>query len=85
MPRLTEALFGGQRHQIDHTCILFGEIDGHYFDTQACVVDQIGADESGRQIDVLFGTLAMQLYSIHLDMLNERLDLTHDTTEFIEF
>jgi hypothetical protein len=76
---------GGGQHTIREICDVEALIDGHPCFFQACVLDEIGHDEDGREIDLLFGALAMQKWSIRLDLKNERLDLSHFTTEFLEF
>jgi hypothetical protein len=76
---------GGGKHVIGEVCNVQARLDGHPFHFQARVLDEIGHDEDGREIDVLFGALAMQEWSIRLDLKNERLDLSHFTTEFLEF
>ena len=76
---------GGNRHQIHQACLLFAEIDGRWIQTNANVIDEIGVDENGRQIDVLLGALATQQWGINLDLQREELDFTHYTTDFVEF
>jgi hypothetical protein len=49
------------------------------------VIDRIGRDEEGIRIEILFGALAMQQWSIRPIPDTERLDLTHYPEEFIEF
>ncbi|MBI3466907.1 MAG: retropepsin-like domain-containing protein [Planctomycetes bacterium] len=76
---------GGKVHKVDEVCLVFAEIDGHKLEFRASVVDEIGTDEDGRAIDVLFGAIAMQLWGIKLDLQSERLDLSHFATDFVEF
>ena len=83
VPR-TSAL-GGQVHKVEEICLVFARLEGHPLEFQASVLESIGKDEDGRSIEVLFGALAMQLWSIKLDPQNERLDLSHFTGEFVEF
>ena len=78
-------MLGGKNHQITRTCIVIADIEGRSLDFQAWVIDEIGIDEDGRRIDVLFGALAMQLWGIKLDLPNERIDFTHFSTEFVEY
>lgn len=85
LPQPRETLLGGKSHSIEQTCIVIAEIEGHPVDFQAWVIDEIGRDEDGRTIDVLFGALAMQLWGIKLDVPNEKLDFSHYTREFIEY
>jgi hypothetical protein len=49
------------------------------------IIDEIGKDEDGKPIEVLFGALAMQQWGIRLVLAEERLDLTHYPKEFVEF
>ena len=60
-------------------------VEGNPVEFQANVIDEIGKDEEGRSIDVLFGAIAMQLWGIKLDVPAEKLDLTHLTHDFVEF
>ncbi|MBI3824322.1 MAG: hypothetical protein HY289_16775 [Planctomycetes bacterium] len=53
--------------------------------TDAVVIDDIGMDEDGKPIEILFGALAMQHWGIRLVLAEERLDLTHYPKEFVEF
>ena len=76
---------GGKVHRVRKTCLLEAEIQGHPIDLHARVLDEIGADEDGKPIEILFGALAMQEWGISLDLQAERLDLTHYTTDFVEF
>ena len=85
LPQSRQIKLGGANHQITETCIVVADVSGHSLDFQAWVIDEIGRDENGRQIDVLFGALAMQLWNIRLDMRNERLDLSRSSTDFVEF
>ena len=66
-------------------CLLVASVEGHPLEFQASVIDTIGQDEDGREIDVLFGALAMQLWGIRLDLPNERLDFSHFAHDFLEF
>ena len=66
-------------------CALMARIQNHWVQTHARVVDEIGKDDRDKPIEVLFGALAMQEWGIELDLKNERLDMTHYPTEFVEF
>ena len=69
-----------------HTAaILEGEIEGHPITTHALVLDEIGKDENGRPIEILFGALAMQQWGIRPVPDEDRLDLSHYSDEFVEF
>jgi hypothetical protein len=79
------AILGGKTHRINQVCVLMAEIEGHPVHTLARVIDEIGADEDGRPIEILFGALSMQEWGIRLDLPKERLDWTHYTKDFLEF
>ncbi|MFQ5731812.1 MAG: retropepsin-like aspartic protease [Planctomycetaceae bacterium] len=81
----TSTRLGGGIHEIREACLIQTRLDGHPLHFQAGVIDEIGRDEAGREIDILFGAIAMQLWGIQLDLQNETLDLSHFTTEFLEF
>jgi hypothetical protein len=49
------------------------------------VIDEIGNDEDGNPIDVIFGELAMQQWGIRPIPDEEKLDMSHFTSEFVEF
>jgi len=76
---------GGSVKKANETAILEGKIEGHRFATQAMVLKDIGKDEEGKAIQVLFGALAMQQWGVRPLPDEERLDLTHFTREFVEF
>ena len=86
-PLLTprRSMLGGSTHEVTHVCLVQSNIDGHPLEFQASVIDEIGSDEDGRAIEVLFGAIAMQLWGIRLDPQNEALDLSHFTLDFLEF
>lgn len=85
LPQPRQSKLGGSTHDISEVCLLVANVDGHSLEFQACVIDAIGQDEDGREIDVLFGALAMQLWGIRLDLQNERLDFSHFAHDFLEF
>ena len=49
------------------------------------MIDQIGKDEDGKPIEILFGALAMQHWGIRPVPDEERLDLSHYPEVFVEF
>jgi hypothetical protein len=85
LPAPRSSALGGKVHKVGEVCLVFAEIDGRPLEFQASVVDEIGSDEDGRPVEILFGALAMQLWGIKLDLQNERLDLSHFATDFVEF
>jgi hypothetical protein len=76
---------GGSIKEATRTALLQAEIEGHPISTHAMVVNEIGKDEDGRPIEILFGTLAMQQWGIRPVPDEERLDLSHYPEEFVEF
>jgi hypothetical protein len=76
---------GGSVRETTQTALLEAQIEGKPITTHALVVDQIGNDDDGRPIEVLFGALAMQQWGIRLIPEQEKLDLTHYPEEFVEF
>ncbi len=76
---------GGEPRQISEVCVSMGKLEGKPIEAEAYVLDEIGRDEKGRRIDILFGALAMQKWNIIIVPKEERLDLSHYPTEFIEF
>lgn len=80
-----KARLGGKVHKIRKTCVLEAVVEDHWVSTHARVIDEIGKDEEDKEIEVLFGALAMQEWGIRLVPDEERLDMTHYPEEFIEF
>jgi hypothetical protein len=76
---------GGQVKQTNQTALLEGEVEGRGISTHAMVIDEIGNDENGTRIEILFGALAMQQWGIRLIPEQEKLDLSHYPEEFLEF
>jgi len=76
---------GGERKETKETALLEAEVEGRHISTHAMVVDEIGIDEDGKRIEILFGALAMQQWGIRLIPDEEKLDLSHYPEEFIEF
>ena len=76
---------GGTVKETTKTAILEAEVEGRRISTHAMVIDEIGEDEEGTSIDILFGALAMQQWGIRPIPDEEKLDLTHYPEEFLEF
>lgn len=77
--------FGGQTRESHRTALLEGQVEGRPISTHAMVVDEIGNDENGTPIEILFGALAMQQWGIRPVPDEEKLDLSHYPEEFVEF
>ena len=76
---------GGKVKQADMSALLEAEVEGKRISAHAMVVDELGRDEDGKPIEVLFGALAMQQWGIRPIPDEERLDLSHYPEEFLEF
>jgi hypothetical protein len=76
---------GGTVKEATKAALLEAEVEGRRISTHAMVIDEIGEDEEGISIDILFGALAMQQWGIRPIPDEERLDLTHYPEEFLEF
>ena len=76
---------GGTVKETHQTALLEGEVQGRRISTHAMVIDEIGNDENGTRIEILFGALAMQQWGIRPIPDEEKLDLSHYPEEFLEF
>jgi hypothetical protein len=76
---------GGSVKEAKEIAILEAEVEGHRISAHAMVVDDIGNDEDGTPIEILFGALAMQQWGIRLIPAEEKIDLTYYPKEFLEF
>lgn len=84
-PRTIRAALGGGIKETNTEAHLHAEIEGHPISTYALVIEDIGRDEEGKPIEILFGALAMQQWGIRPVPDEERLDLSQYPEEFIEF
>ena len=85
LPKNIPALLGGITYNIGHSCLLMAYIEEKFVDTNARVVSQIGMDEDGKTLDILFGSLAMSNWGIRLIPDEEKVDMTNYPNEFVEF
>jgi hypothetical protein len=76
---------GGSVKESDETALLEAKVEGYRISTHAMVLDNIGKDEDGKPIEVLFGALAMQQWGIRPVPDQDKLDMTHYPTEFVEY
>jgi hypothetical protein len=83
--RVFRTALGSEVKETNMSAILEAEIEGHPIATHALVIDEIGKDENGKRIEILFGALAMQQWGIREVPDDERLDLSHYPEEFVEF
>jgi len=83
--RTIRTALGGEVKETNTAALLEAEIQGHLISTHALVIEEIGKDETGTPIEILFGALAMQQWGIRLIPDEERLDLSNYPEEFVEF
>lgn len=85
LPSPRPAGLGGRVRHAEEGCYLVGTLEGKQIEVDAYVLDEIGRDDEGRPVDIIFGALAMQKWGIVLVPEEERLDLSHYPEEFTEF
>ncbi len=85
LPKPFRSALGGSVKTATKGVVLNADVQGHKISTHAMVINEIGRDEQGKPIEVLFGALAMQQWGIRPVPDEERLDLTHYPKEFVEF
>ena len=85
MSKTFRSALGGKVHDATQAAVLDADIQGCKISTHAMVLDEIGKDEDGKPIDVLFGALAMQQWGIRPVPDEEKLDMSHYSKEFLEF
>ena len=76
---------GGKTRTLSDICLVVALLEGRQVEFEAYVVDELGMDDGGRPIQILFGALAMQKWGVRPIPDEERLDLTHFSEEFNEF
>ncbi|MBI4649277.1 MAG: hypothetical protein HY738_22440, partial [Bacteroidia bacterium] len=76
---------GGKEHLLNKGFFLQAKVDGYSVEMDSYILEEIGRDEDGKLIEVLFGALAMQKWGIRPVPDEERLDMTHYSKEFVEF
>jgi len=78
-------VIGVEVKETTETALLEAEIEGRRISTHAMVIDEIGNDDNGAPIEILFGALAMRQWGIRLIPEQEKLDMSHYPEEFVEF
>ena len=76
---------GGSVKEAEEAALLEAEVEGHPISTHAMVISEIGKEQDGNQIEILFGALAMQQWGVRLVPDQEKLDLSHYPEKFVEF
>ena len=76
---------GDKEHLLNKVFLLQAKVEGYPVEMDSYILDDIGSDENGKKIDILFGVLAIQKWGIRPLPDEERLDMTHYSKEFVEF
>lgn len=71
-----DVALGGKGRKISKASLIEGYIEGKHFYFWANVIEDIGNDEKGREIDVIWGAVEMQRWNIRVDPKEEKLDLS---------
>jgi hypothetical protein len=85
LPKAFNVSLGESVRKISQVCFVPGEIQGNYLYFLAYVIEEIGNDESGEEIDLILGAREMEVWNISIDPKEEKLDLTHFRKKFIEY
>lgn len=85
MPKPFHPALGGKVREVTQAAVLDADIEACKISTHAMVLDEIGKDEDGKPIEILFGALAMQQWGIRPVPDQEKLDLSHYSEEVQEF
>ncbi len=68
------------------TALVEVELEGNPFDFEAYPIRRIGQDETGKEIDILIGALAMEKWGLTIDPRTGRIDLRRlKKREFTEY
>ena len=85
LPKTFRTALGGKVREATQAAVLDADVQGCRISTHAMVLDDIGHDEDGNNIDVLFGALSMQQWGIRPVPDEGKLDMSHYSKEFVEF
>src|SRR5262249_25034114 len=85
LPSPMQTRLGGGTKSSSLAAMLVGTIAGKPFNTNAIVLDNIGPDDEGKPIEILFVALAIPQWGIRLIPEFEDIDLTHYPEVFVEF
>src|SRR6516164_9066702 len=64
LPKTFHSALGGKIRKATKGAVLNAQVQGHAVSAHAMVLSEIGKDEDGKPIEVLFGALAMQQWGI---------------------
>ena len=80
-----KVLLGGKEHIVKKYCELKCKLQNLSIITLARVIDNIGKDEEGKDIDILIGAITMQEWGIVPVPEEEKIDMSHYPKEMVEF
>lgn len=85
LPKTFWSALGGGIKKAHQAALLNADVQGCKISTMAMVIDEIGEDEDGKPIDILFGALAMRNWRIRPIPDEEKLDVSRYPKVFVEF
>ena len=85
LPEPFRVSLGGKKHSLHKQVAINAHIEKKPVIFNAFVIESIGKDEDGKDIQILFGALDMQRWGIRPVPDKEKLDLKHYSREFVEF
>jgi hypothetical protein len=85
IPKVESVALGGRAHRVEQLCVLSCLVEGLEVYLHARILQEIGTDEEGKRIEILFGALALEEWGIVLLPHENRLDTSHYPHEFVEF
>jgi len=68
---------GGKEHILNKGFFLQAKVEGYPVEIDSYIIDEIGYDKNKKNIEVLFGALAMQKWGIRPVPDEERLDMSN--------
>ena len=76
---------GGKHWVVREYVVLQGSLQGLPLDLYTLLIDDLGRNDDGKSLDVLFGLLAMERWGVQPDVRRKRIDLSRYPTEFTEY
>lgn len=76
---------GGKKHTLREVVSFAARLKGKPIYLQGFLVDRLGTDEDGKEIQILFGALDMQRWGVRVLTDEERLDMSRYSREFVEY
>jgi len=76
---------GGGKYRLRKQAVISARIENKPVSFNAFIIDDLGNDEDGKKIQVLFGALDMRRFGIRPVPDKEKLDLSNYTRDFVEY